>query len=100
VDQSTATERWAPVHPLYPIVADNTQLLHLWNDARDHIGDSKTFVDRASNFSGSQINIALQHVLSKRRFTTSEFLEEIESMFEFVSMLRLVHQARTPTSYK
>ncbi|KAF8740507.1 Alpha-trehalose glucohydrolase, partial [Rhizoctonia solani] len=61
----------------------NGTLIHLWNDARDHIGDSKTFVDRASNFSGSQINIALHHVLNKRNFTVSEFLEEVDSMFEF-----------------
>ncbi|QRW25353.1 trehalase [Rhizoctonia solani] len=76
---------------LYLSAADYAQLIHLWNDARDHIGDSKTFVDRASNFSGSQINIALYHVLSKRNFTVSEFLEEVDSMFEFYTAT----QART-----
>ncbi|KAL5638354.1 hypothetical protein ACGC1H_005137 [Rhizoctonia solani] len=59
------------------------QLIHLWNDARDHIGDSKTLVDRASNLSGSQINLILHRMLGERSFTVSEFLEEIESVFEF-----------------
>ncbi|KAJ1306067.1 hypothetical protein OPQ81_010779 [Rhizoctonia solani] len=61
----------------------NGTLIHLWNDARDHIGDSKTLVDRASNLSGSQINVMLHHMLNERSFTVSEFLEEIESRFEF-----------------
>ncbi|CAE7146564.1 unnamed protein product [Rhizoctonia solani] len=61
----------------------NGTLIHLWNDARDHIGDSKTLVDRASNLSGSQINVMLHRMLSERSFTVSEFLEEIETAFEF-----------------
>ncbi|CAE6435097.1 unnamed protein product [Rhizoctonia solani] len=61
----------------------NGTLIHLWNDARDHSGDSKTLVDRASNFSGSQINLMLHRMLGERSFTVSEFLEEIESTFEF-----------------
>ncbi|CAE6505626.1 unnamed protein product [Rhizoctonia solani] len=61
----------------------NGTLIHLWNDARDHVGDSKTLVDRASNFSGSQINVVLHRMLNERSFTVSEFLEEIESVFEF-----------------
>ncbi|KAG8750129.1 hypothetical protein FRC12_013055 [Ceratobasidium sp. 428] len=61
----------------------NGTLIHLWNDARDHHGDSKTFVDRASNFSGSQINAAIQAILTQRTFTVSEFINEIETTFQF-----------------
>ncbi|QRW12873.1 trehalase [Ceratobasidium sp. AG-Ba] len=61
----------------------NGTLIHLWNDARDHRGDSKTFVDRASNFSGSQINLAIENILLQRQFKASEFISEMEAMFQF-----------------
>nr|WJO90073.1 trehalase-2 [Ceratobasidium cereale] len=61
----------------------NGTLIHLWNDARDHRGDSKTFVDRASKYSGSRINLDVQRMLHRRNFTVSEFLEQVETSFEF-----------------
>lgn len=60
----------------------NGTLLHLWNDARDHVGDSKTFVDSASNLSSTLINYALHNMLGERNFTVSDFLDEIEAKFE------------------
>ncbi|KAG8738244.1 hypothetical protein FRC10_007112 [Ceratobasidium sp. 414] len=61
----------------------NGTLIHLWNDARDHRGDSKTFVDRASNFSGAQINSVVRNLLQQRKFTVSEFIKEVETTFQF-----------------
>ncbi|KAG9094078.1 hypothetical protein FRC06_011172 [Ceratobasidium sp. 370] len=61
----------------------NGTLIHLWNDARDHRGDSKTFVDRASNFSGTQINSVVRNILQQRQFTVSEFVKEMETTFQF-----------------
>ncbi|KAF8608406.1 glycoside hydrolase [Ceratobasidium sp. AG-I] len=61
----------------------NGTLIHLWNDARDHYGDSKTFVDRASNLSGIQISSDLQKLLQSRNFTASNFIREMETRFQF-----------------